>query len=133
MEMAKIGWYLNMENQSTQLVGKAYHYLKAHRLEFKELSDDLHIRITDLLNYYYNSTQLNYAPFWIVRTLADRYDNEYLHNKMSDEAIKSFTTEINQNKYAIKPNSDTYNIIKKLILANPKLFVNVYYSIKKHS
>ena len=82
MEMAKIGWYLNMENQSTQLVGKAYHYLKAHRLEFKELSDDLHIRITDLLNYYYNSTQLNYAPFWIVRTLADRYDNEYLHNKM---------------------------------------------------
>src|SRR5699024_4354586 len=133
MEMAKIGWYLNMENQSTQLVGKAYHYLKAHRLEFKELSDDLHIRITDLLNYYYNSTQLNYAPFWIVRTLADRYDNEYLHNKMSAEAIKSFTTEINQNRYAIKPNSDAYNIIKKLILANPKLFVNVYYSIKKHS
>lgn len=133
MEMAKIGWYLNMENQSTQLVGKAYHYLKAHRLEFKELSDDLHIRITDLLNYYYNSTQLNYAPFWIVRTLADRYDNEYLHNKMSAETIKSFTTEINQNRYAIKPNSDTYNIIKKLILANPKLFVNVYDSIKKHS
>lgn len=123
----------NMENQSTQIVGKAYQYLKAHKLEFKELSDDLHIRITDLLNYYYNSTQLNYAPFWIVRTLADRYDNEYLHNKMSAETIKSFQTEISKNKYAVKPNSEAYNIIKKSVLANPTLFVNVYYSSKKHS
>lgn len=122
-----------MENQSTQIVGKAYQYLKAHKLEFKELSDDLHIRITDLLNYYYNSTQLNYAPFWIVRTLADRYDNEYLHNKMSAETIKSFQTEISKNKYAVKPNSEAYNIIKKSVLANPTLFVNVYYSSKKHS
>lgn len=122
-----------MENQSTQIVGKAYQYLKAHKLEFKELSDDLHIRITDLLNYYYNSTQLNYAPFWIVRTLADRYDNEYLHNKMSAETIKSFQTEISKNKYTVKPNSEAYNIIKKSVLANPTLFVNVYYSSKKHS
>lgn len=117
-----------MENQSTQIVGKAYQYLKTHKLEFKELSDDLHIRITDLLNYYYNSTQLNYAPFWIVRTLADRYDNEYLHDKMSTETIKSFTKEISANKYAIDPNSEAYNLLKKIVLSNPTLFVNIYYS-----
>lgn len=122
-----------MENQSTQIVGKAYQYLKAHKLEFKELSDDLHIRITDLLNYYYNSTQLNYAPFWVVRTLADRYDNEYLHNKMSTETIQQFKTAIDKNKYAVKPNSEAYNIIKKSVLANPTLFVNVYYSSQKNS